>query len=299
MSQKSLVPVTLEHAPDRSATSTYRSAEDAEMLDRQVLTRKSGASPRSSIHLVKNGVSVWSRSSAKRAFDCVCIIPAIPFLLPALLAISIAVRLTSRGPVLFRQTRMGCHGQTFTIVKFRTLEHREDRCHHAVTTAGNQSFTPIGGFLRRWKLDELPQLWNVLKGDMSLVGARPKLAEHQIGELQCRPGITGAATLAFAREERFLARLPQHRLDEYYRERVLPAKHQLDVEYMARATFSSDMRLIMDTVLRRWDTSVMESILSGAILDEDGMELVPVITHTHMIMQSDGDLRAEQQFTEA
>ncbi len=297
LSPKSLLPATLGAAPDHSAM--FRTAEDAEILARQAPVRK-GANPRSSIHLVKARVSTWSRSSMKRFFDCACILPALPFLVPLFLVIGLAVRLTSRGPVLFRQKRVGCYGRTFTIVKFRTLEHRENRSHHSVTTADNQSFTPIGPFLRRWKLDELPQLWNVLTGEMSLVGARPKLPEHQIGELQCRPGITGAATLAFAREEGFLARLPRHCLDEYYRDTVLPLKHQIDIEYMARATFSSDFKLLVDTVLRRWDTSVMESILSGAILAEDGTELLPVITHTHMArVPADTDLRTEQQFTEA
>jgi lipopolysaccharide/colanic/teichoic acid biosynthesis glycosyltransferase len=209
---------------------------------------------RSSIGLIRTRVSHWSRSGAKRLFDCLCIVPVLPLLIPLFLVIGLAVRVTSRGPVLFLQKRMGRNGRTFTIVKFRTLEHREDRSHHA-------AFTPVGPFLRRWKLDELPQLWNVLKGDMSLVGARPKLPEHQIGELRCRPGITGAATLAFAREEHFLARLPKHDLDEYYREKILPLKHQIDIEYMARATFASDFKLLIDTVLRRWDTSLLEALL--------------------------------------
>lgn len=246
-------------------------------------------------------ISPWTRSSAKRLFDCICIVPVLPLLIPILLIIALAVRLTSSGPALFMQRRMGRNGRSFTIFKFRTLEHREGRSHQSITTADNQCFTPIGPFLRRWKLDELPQLWNVLKGDMSLVGPRPKLPEHQIGELQCRPGISGAATLAFAREEGFLARIPKHSLDEYYREKILPAKHQIDTEYMSRATFASDFKLLIDTVLRRWDTSVMEGVLGEAFVAEDGTELVPVIAHTtHMsIVPVDADMTAEQQFTEA
>jgi lipopolysaccharide/colanic/teichoic acid biosynthesis glycosyltransferase len=256
---------------------------------------------RSSIHLVRERVSVWSRSSAKRFFDCACILPLAPILVPAFLLIGLAVRVTSWGPVLFLQKRMGRNGRTFTIVKFRTLEHCAHRTHNSVTTADNQRFTPVGPFLRRWKLDELPQLWNVLKGDMSLVGARPKLPEHQIGRLRCRPGITGAATIAFAREENYLARLPKHNLDEYYHQRVLPAKHQIDVEYMARATFFSDLRLLFDTVLRRWDTTVMEDVLSDILLPEaeTGTEF-SVTTHTHVtVLAAEGDLTQEQQFTEA
>jgi lipopolysaccharide/colanic/teichoic acid biosynthesis glycosyltransferase len=256
---------------------------------------------RSSIHLVRERVSTWSRSRTKRFFDCVCILPLTPVLVPLFLTIGLAVRLTSSGPVLFLQKRMGRNGRTFTIVKFRTLEHCENRTHNSVTTADNQRFTPVGPFLRRWKLDELPQLWNVLKGDMSLVGARPKLPEHQIGKLRCRPGITGAATIAFAREENYLARLPKHNLLEYYHERILPAKHSIDIEYTSRATFFSDLRLLIDTVLRRWDTTVMEEVMNGALLPEanSGAEY-PMSTHTHVtILAGDGDLTQEQQFTEA
>lgn len=295
MSPKSLLPATLDAALDRSALT--RDCEDAEALEKQVRARKQPMNPRSSIHLVRARVSAWSRSNGKRFFDCACILPVAPLLIPLFIVIGLAVRLTSRGPVLFRQTRMGRNGRTFTIVKFRTLEHRANRAHQAVTTADNQSFTPVGPFLRRWKLDELPQLWNVLKGDMSLVGARPKLPEHQLNVLECRPGITGAATLAFAREELFLAQLPKHELDEYYREKILPMKHQLDVDYMARATFSSDFRLLVHTVLRRWDTSVMEGLLQGSIAIESGNIVVPVITHVSLL--SDTDLTVEGQLTEA
>ena len=96
---------------------------------------------------------------------------------------------------------------------------------------------------------------------MSLVGPRPKLPEHQLGELRCRPGITGAATIAFACEEQVLAGLPHHRLDDYYHSIILPSKLRLDTEYMARATFLSDLKLIMDTAFRRWDTTAMHILL--------------------------------------
>jgi lipopolysaccharide/colanic/teichoic acid biosynthesis glycosyltransferase len=298
LSPKSLLPATLDAALEQSAQ--FRISEGADALEKQTQVRKSVMNPRSSIHLVRSRVSAWSRSGAKRFFDCACIIPVTPLLIPLFFVIGLAVRLTSSGPVLFMQKRMGRHGREFIIVKFRTLVHCEDRAHHAVTTADNQRFTPIGPFLRRWKLDELPQLWNVLKGDMSLVGARPKLPEHQIGELQCRPGITGAATIAFAREENFLARLPKHDLNDYYFEKILPAKHEIDAEYMARATFFSDFKLLIDTVLRRWDTSVMVDLMSDAIPSQNTDTHVPLITHTHVsILTGDGDLSGEQQFTEA
>jgi len=175
-------------------------------------------------------------------------------------AIALAVRLSSRGPVLFLQQRMGRYGRNFTIMKFRTMIHCSNGTHKLVTTTANQRFTPVGPFLRRWKLDELPQLFNVLSGHMSLVGPRPKLPEHAIANLPCRAGITGAATVAFAREETILNRVPQRHLDSFYHSVILPAKLQLDADYMARATFLSDLKFIVDSVLRRWDNTVMESL---------------------------------------
>lgn len=207
-------------------------------------------------------VSPWSRSGAKRAFDCICVLLVLPLLIPIMLIIGLAVRLTSRGPILFTQRRMGRNGRAFTILKFRTMTHVPDRKHHAVTTAVNQRFTPIGPFLRTWKLDELPQLLNVLAGQMSLVGPRPKLPEHLVADVPCRPGITGAATVAFAREEAALARVPQHQVNDYYHVLVLPAKRHLDGAYMAQATFLSDLKLITKTVLRRWDDSILEELLA-------------------------------------
>ncbi len=212
-------------------------------------------------------MSAWSRSAAKRFFDCVCVLLTLPILVPVLLVIAAAVRLTSRGPILFMQERMGLHGRAFTILKFRTMAHVTDTAHHPVTTADNQRFTSIGPILRRWKLDELPQLANVLAGHMSLVGPRPKLREHVIFNLPCRPGITGMATALFACEEDVLARLPKEHLNAFYHAVVLPAKRKLDADYMARATFSSDLRLLVNSGLRRWSTDALEDFLASSDLE--------------------------------
>jgi lipopolysaccharide/colanic/teichoic acid biosynthesis glycosyltransferase len=199
-------------------------------------------------------LSAWSKSAWKRAFDIGCVLFSLPLTLPVFLATGVAVRVTSRGPVLFRQQRMGRNGRPFTILKFRTMPVRRTTANRPqVTTSINQRFTPVGPFLRRWKLDELPQLFNVLRGDMSFVGPRPKLAEHQTAQLSCRPGITGRATIVFAREEMVLSPLTSSQLDGIYHKVVLPLKHQLDEEYMARATFASDMKLIVNSVFRNWE----------------------------------------------
>jgi lipopolysaccharide/colanic/teichoic acid biosynthesis glycosyltransferase len=207
-------------------------------------------------------LSTWSRSVRKRIFDCTCVLLATPFLFPILLAVAIAVRLTSSGPVLFIQHRVGRYGKLFPILKFRTMVFVREKERHTVTTANNQQFTPIGLFLRRLKLDELPQVFNVLFGQMSLVGPRPKLPEHNQSALvlSCLPGITGAATVAFACEERFLAKIQPQILDSYYHTVVLPVKLRLDAEYMAQASFVSDVRLIVASVLRRWDNAIWERL---------------------------------------
>jgi lipopolysaccharide/colanic/teichoic acid biosynthesis glycosyltransferase len=108
--------------------------------------------------------------------------------------------------------------------------------------------TAIGGWLRRYKLDELPQLINVILGDMSLVGPRPKVSGHESILMKYRPGITGAATLAFRREEELLQHVPIKELESFYSANIRPVKHNLDSEYMARATFSSDLTMLLQTV---------------------------------------------------
>lgn len=210
--------------------------------------------------------SPWSTSAAKRIFDCACVVLVFPLLIPIFAMVALAVRITSQGPVLFRQQRMGKMGQSFTILKFRTMLHIEGRAYHAVATVGNRNFTSIGRFLRHWKLDELPQLLNVLLGDMSLVGPRPKLIEHSASMLRWSPGITGAATIAFAREEVALNRVPGGCLDELYRAVVLPAKQRLDDEYMSRATLFTDIRLLISTVLRRWDSSYLDNLIAEVVI---------------------------------
>jgi lipopolysaccharide/colanic/teichoic acid biosynthesis glycosyltransferase len=215
--------------------------------------------------------SAWSVSAVKRVFDCACVLLALPMLLPLALAVAAAVRFTSPGPVLFLQKRAGRHGRVFTIFKFRTMIHfgihagtQAGNGHHPITTQDNQRFTPSGPFLRRWKLDELPQLLNVLLGDMSLVGPRPKMPEHAIHDLLCRPGLTGMATLAFAEEEAILARVPAEQLDDCFYKVVLPAKRQIDAQYMECATLSTDLRLLVKSVLRRWETPTAEELIGVA-----------------------------------
>jgi len=154
--------------------------------------RNSSLAPHSPYFVVIRRLSPWSQSGAKRLFDCACFLTLLLLIVPVLLVIALAVRLTSPSPVFFLQKRMGRSDRTFTILKFRSMVHVPKKAHNVVTTAASQAFTPIGAFVRRWKVDELPQLLNVLAGDMSLVGPGPKMQEHVVSKLPCHPWITGS-----------------------------------------------------------------------------------------------------------
>lgn len=222
-------------------------------------------------------LSTWSASGTKRLFDFALVLLFSPFLLAALVVIGLAVSLSSPGPAIFRQTRIGRWGKPFTIFKFRTMAFTGCDQLFDVASASPDRITNLGRFLRRLKLDELPQCINVLRGDMSLVGPRPKIPEQQIGICNCRPGITGAATLAFAGEETLLRALPPQSVPRFYRESILPVKQRLDSEYMARATVLSDLRLLVLTVFRCWEKWNLDSNsgradlgLRTAIVTENG-----------------------------
>ena len=210
-------------------------------------------------------LSRWSKSPLKRAFDLVCVVAMLPLLIPVFLLAALAVRLTSTGPVLFLQQRTGRNGHPFTIYKFRTMPVPDKSRRPSITTRANQRFTPVGPFLRRWKIDELPQLLNVLKGDMSLVGPRPKLPWLHSGTLLCRPGLTGRATVVFAREEAILSTVPVQDVENFYNQFVRPLKQMLDEEYTAQATFLSDLNLIVRSVVRRWDEKTAREALDASI----------------------------------
>lgn len=174
-------------------------------------------------------------------------------LLPVICAIALAIAIHSGKPVFFRQKRLGRSGREFPLLKFRTMVTSKNG--PGITRDGDARVTKIGGSLRKWKLDELPQLFNVLKGEMSLVGPRPDLEEFWSQAsledrriLELTPGVTGAASLAFCDEERLLAQVPVEQLPSFYLQEVLPQKARLDSEYAARATFRSDCGILLRTV---------------------------------------------------
>lgn len=199
----------------------------------------------SSIRVVGDA-SPWALSAVRRLVDIAVALAALIAFAPLMLVAGALVRFGSRGPVFFRQKRMGRFGKEFTLYKFRSMTPAQGAgC--CITVAGDARITPVGAFLRRYKLDELPQFWNVLKGDMGLVGPRPKLPHHEALHMACRPGITGVATLAFHKEEEFLSTIPEEELDAFYEVFVKPTKANMDQEYMRTATFSTDLSILWRT----------------------------------------------------
>ena len=199
-------------------------------------------------------VDCWPETElAKRLFDLVCSALGLLLLSPLLLVIVAWIRLDSPGPALFHQTRIGRFGVPFTIHKFRTMRVEPGA---AITVGADPRITRAGRLLRASKLDELPQLWDVLRGAMSLVGPRPELPRYvelypaamRERVLSVRPGVTDPASLAFSHEAELLAASSDP--EREYREVILPAKLKLSSDYAARASLATDLRLILSTLAR-------------------------------------------------
>lgn len=188
----------------------------------------------------------------KRAFDFVVSGILLVATSPLLLIAAFAVHRSSPGPIIFRQQRVGQGGRLFHILKFRTMR---PACHGREITVGNDDrITPAGAILRKWKIDELPQLLNVLRGEMSLVGPRPEVPSfvahypEDIREqiLRVRPGITDLASIKYRNENELLAR--QSDPDRYYLDVIVPDKLAMGAAYAARPTLATDVRIIMATI---------------------------------------------------
>ena len=193
----------------------------------------------------------------KRPFDLLLSLFGLIFFSPLLLTVAALVFFKEGRPIFFRQERVGRNGVLFKACKFRTMRVSSDS--NSITISGDPRITTLGSFLRKYKLDELPQLLNVLKGEMSFVGPRPdvpgymdKLSGKERVLLTLRPGITSPATLAFRDEENLLAKAPDPKL--YNDQVIFPKKVELNLDYMEKATLYYDVKLILATVLnRRWE----------------------------------------------
>jgi lipopolysaccharide/colanic/teichoic acid biosynthesis glycosyltransferase len=198
--------------------------------------------------------SPWCNCTAKRALDLLCSSVMLLATLPVMLLAAALVAMSSPGPVLFRHRRLGKGGREIELLKFRTMVHRPERGGPEITRGGDGRITAVGRLLRKWKLDELPQLANVLRGEMSMVGPRPDMAKYfrrltpsERRVLLLRPGITSPATLAFRNEEQLLATVPEAELETFYCTAVLPKKVALEAQYAQTASLTSDVLVLMST----------------------------------------------------
>lgn len=190
----------------------------------------------------------------KRAFDVIASLMAILLLAPVLAAVAIAIKSESAGPVFYRGLRAGRNGKPFRIFKFRTMVMNAEALGSASTPEDDQRITRVGHLLRKLKLDEWPQLLNVLRGEMSLVGPRPQVpwaVEQYTPEertiLKVRPGITDPASVRFRNESEILR--GSKNPDKDYFEKIHPEKMRLSLEYVRKQSFLLDCKIILQTLL--------------------------------------------------
>ncbi len=191
-------------------------------------------------------------SPSLRVFDLAICLLVLPLVLPLAAVIALLIYIDSPGSVFYRSTRVGRDGHTFQMLKFRKM--RRTATGPPLTVHNDERFTPIGSFLSLTKLDELPQLWNVIRGEMHLVGPRPEVPEfvarypreyHEI--LSVLPGITGPAAIEYASESHLLTL--QHEPLRYYEEQIMPRKLEIDLRYIRSRTLASDSGLLLRTAV--------------------------------------------------
>ena len=191
----------------------------------------------------------------KRAFDIVIAASGLIVLLPIMMVVAVLIKCDSQGPVFFKQKRMGKGFRHFLIYKFRTMKENSELTGRPITIGEDPRITRVGRFLRKTKIDELPQLINVLKGEMSLVGPRPELPRfvelfrREYAEiLTVRPGITDLASLKYHDEAKLMGQFTN--AEEEYVRRILPDKIRLAKEYICRSSIFFDFSLVLRTLLK-------------------------------------------------
>lgn len=240
------------------------------MNDRSDETERAQTRRSVAITVGPHALSGWYPRVGKRCLDLTLALLGLVVLVLPMVLIAAISRIVDGSPVLFRQSRVGRHGRLFELLKFRSMRPRPGS-DSSVTVKGDARVTPWGSFLRRWKLDELPQLVNVLRGDMSFVGPRPdvpgyldRLRGDEAVLLELRPGVTGPATLVFGNEEELLARVED---PVAFNDRVLfPAKVRINLRYAAAITLTGDLGWLLTTGLPR--TVAYQRLLRRGWLDE-------------------------------
>lgn len=192
----------------------------------------------------------------KRIFDITASLFGVIIFLPIMLMVAMVIKITSPGPILFSQKRLTRGMKEFNIYKFRSMVSNEVREKNSVQIKGNSNeITSIGKFLRKTKLDELPQLWNILRGDMSFIGPRPELPrrlqyykEYQKEIFTVRSGISSPASIVFADEEYLMNQVKDP--EKFYIEQIMPYKIELNLYYIKHQSFIYDIWLIIATILK-------------------------------------------------
>ena len=199
-------------------------------------------------------MNIFNRT-IKRLFDILASGIGIIILSPVLLIIALRIKSGSDGPVFFKQIRVGQDGKEFKILKFRTMVVDAEKMGRQITVGADNRITKVGGFLRKYKLDELPQLFNVFKGDMSLVGPRPEVpryvdmyTEEQKKVLNVKPGITDLASIRYKDENELLGQAENP--DEFYINTIMPDKLALNLEYINKSNVFYDIYIIIETIIK-------------------------------------------------
>ena len=196
-----------------------------------------------------------SSSTSKRIFDIFVSLYGISVLIPIGIIIALSIKIGSKGPIFYFQKRVGLNGEDFSVFKFRTMYTGSDK--KGLLTVGNDDsrITDVGSFLRKTKLDELPQLFNVLIGDMSFVGPRPEVRKYvdlytpeQLKVLTIRPGITDYASLEYINENEILGKSKDP--EKSYIEEIMPAKLKLNMKYLAEKSLQTDINIIWKTITK-------------------------------------------------
>ena len=189
----------------------------------------------------------------KRITDLIFAVILLVVLIIPIIIIAVAVKATSKGPVFYRQVRVTTYGKNFKILKFRTMEENADKIGSLVTTDSDSRVTKVGRFLRKYRLDELPQIFNVLSGSMSVVGTRPEVPKYveqykpeYFATLLIPAGITSLASIMYKDEEKLLS--SEQDVDKVYIEKILPEKMKYNLQYTENFGFRSDLKLMLKTV---------------------------------------------------
>jgi lipopolysaccharide/colanic/teichoic acid biosynthesis glycosyltransferase len=223
-------------------------------MQSDVLLRNTGSD---ACTLVVNNVLLGKRYQLlfKRGFDIFFSLIGLIILSPVFIIICLIILLDSRGPVFFRQIRVGRHGMPFKIYKFRTMTVNAEKEGRQITVGADKRITRAGRFLRYYKLDELPQLINVLLGEMSFVGPRPEVpryvelyTEYQRQTLLVRPGITDYASIEFRNENSLLGRCDDPEMT--YIKEIMPQKIELNIKYLLNISMATDFKLIFFTIIK-------------------------------------------------